>query len=263
MRILSYNILSGGFRDYQENSKIPERLDKIIQAVKQSRANLVSLIDTYRWQDKYSPKEISEWFGYKYIYMTALDDDRVRNEPHGMTVMTNIKGAKFETIKIHSRKIIKTTINKLEIFSVYLDTYEEEIRLKQLDALYRQINQNLSTILIGDFNAIDINEVDKAKKVIVKLFAQFPQLEKISYIRDMLKGTTIETIKSWGFKDADKRGVFTVPSKLSPIPLLNPVFRIDYAFVHPEIKVRKFEVLKGKVYDYTSDHYPIVVDIDF
>ena len=76
----------------------------------------------------------------------------------------------------------------------------------------------------------------------------------------MRRGEVTELIKMNGFRDADPKGQKTVPTKLSPIKI-PPVLRLDYVF-YKNIKVNNFEVLKGKEFDYLSDHYPILAEIE-
>lgn len=53
MKIVSYNILGGGFGSYDEEGSRPERLEALVRAIKSVKADVVALIDTYRWKKNF------------------------------------------------------------------------------------------------------------------------------------------------------------------------------------------------------------------
>lgn len=243
MNILSYNIRQGGFDSYNSKSVWPEKMVKLIKTVKEINADVVSLVDTFRWTELFTKEKLKDLFGFENIYQIDIDDKSIGIST-GLTVMTNLKVKKFEIVKIYNRNIVKTSLENIDIFTVYLSHKNENTRVKQVTSLLKQTNSKRPTVLIGDFNTID-------KKDVV-----IPGLEILNpLITEMKKRVVTEIIKKRGFIDADVKKRNTAPT------IIMPVLRVDYAFVK-NVKVLNFKVLRDKVFDNLSDHYPIMLEIE-
>lgn len=269
MKVLSYNLMSGGFNSYNDNSAIPQRLDKLVVAVKSANADLVSIIDTYRWNEVFSEERIAKVFEYPNVFSTTLDDiplekSGIRN---GITVISRHKIRKFEKIWLYNRNAIKVEVEidgKItDIFCLYLDSSNEDLRLKQVEALFSYVDKNKATILTGDFNSIDKADLSKSQRDILLLLAKFPQVKSMEgSFREMERGEVTRVIKSHDFVDADEyKKRPTIPTKLFQVYLPKPILRLDYAFYNKFARVINFEVLMGRLWEYTSDHYPIMFEV--
>jgi endonuclease/exonuclease/phosphatase family metal-dependent hydrolase len=266
MKLLAYNIMSGGFGDYKTDEVYPVRMDKIIAAVKNAGTDFVALIDTYRWREKFSKQQLSEWFGYKSVFSAAMDDDSSKLQLE-LTIMTNLEIEKVDIIRIYNRNCIKAKVKngskECDIFAVHLEWTKEDIRVKQIEALLKQTDPKIPTIIMGDFNTIASRDLTGLRKIILNCFLSLPSLRKTGkVIFDMERGLVTEIIKAKGFVDANSYRLKTAPSKLFPVWVPPALIRLDYAFCSPEIKVKSFDVLKGPIYDYTSDHYPIMIEVE-
>jgi len=78
MRIASYNIMSGGFNSYNTTSAAPQRLPLLQKAIREIGADIIGLVDTYRWNEIYTEADLKRLFGYKYAYCINLNDERQR-----------------------------------------------------------------------------------------------------------------------------------------------------------------------------------------
>jgi endonuclease/exonuclease/phosphatase family metal-dependent hydrolase len=270
MKIVSYNVLQGGFRKYGSKEKYPEKMDKIVGAVKAIRADFVSLVDVFRWHEIFSSEEIGKMFGYKNVYQISLEDtikSKYRNE-FGITVMTNLEVKSFEKCWLDTRNCIKTTLvyddQEIEIFSVYLNNRAEDIRIDQTKKLLKLANINKPTIICGDLNAIKKGEVEGWAKVVVWMAGwlrpKWRREKKIVW--DMMRGEVIGMMEKAGWIDSDKKAERTIPSGIDIKGIFGPFLRLDYIFYSDKLKLIKFEVVKGGVYEETSDHYPIVGEFD-
>jgi endonuclease/exonuclease/phosphatase family metal-dependent hydrolase len=138
IKLLSYNIMSGGFLDYDPILPTPERLPLIKEVVSSINADFVGLIDTYRWDTYFSPHELTTLFNYPHVYSVCLNDESLKKIGHdnGISVLSRIPVSDFKTIRLHNRDAIKTSLatgkQQLDIFSVYFDHASEDTRLKQL-----------------------------------------------------------------------------------------------------------------------------------
>lgn len=260
MEILSYNIMSGGFNDYDSLSKTPERLDLLMKTIKNINADFVSLVDTHRWTEIFSEDDLKNIFGYENVYSVKLEDERLKviGRDNGVTVLTRLPVEKFEAVRLFNRNAIKTTVNGIDVFTTYLDDLNEDTRLQQIDSLLSQVTLGVPTIITGDLNTIDELDLLEADGKIKELFIQHPEARPLEItLKGMLRGEVTRKIRENGFVDMGKGKGNTFPTKLFPIQIGKPMARFDYGFCTLNIKVENFEVLKGVEFDQLSDHFPI------
>lgn len=268
MRIASYNILSGGFDQYRKDLKKSRRFNVLKQAIIKLNADFIGLIDTYRWDEIYTNKQIAELFSYKKAYCINLNDDRLRRIGHnnGITVLTNNEVKSVETISLKTRDAIRARMiideKGVDVYTVYLDDLSEDARVEQVIALLRQIDMNYPSIIMGDLNALKKEDVSKLKPLIDKFFLVNPELlagyEDV--LKQMMVGTALSKIEGGGFVDATHIMQATAPTKLFPAKLEDPILRLDYAYYRGKVKISNFEVRREEIFDRASDHYPIVFD---
>lgn len=260
VEILSWNILSGGFSSYDSMAKTPDRLDLLVSTTRSINADFVSLVDTHRWTEVFTTEDLIRLFGYANVYSVKLDDERLKaiGRDNGVTVLTRLPVEKFETIRIFSRNAIKTLVGGVDIFTAYLDDASEETRLQQTDSLLEQVSPGVPTIIIGDLNTIDEIDLPEASKQIGDIFKKHPEVKSMeSGLREMMRGGVTRKLKEEGFVDMGMGRGNTVPSKLFPIQIDEPMIRLDYGFCTSNIKIENFEVLRGTEFDQLSDHFPI------
>jgi len=258
MKVLSYNIMSGGFKDYNDMSSVPERLEMLKEIIKKEKADFVSLVDTHRWTEVYTPDDLKNIFGYKNAFLVKLDDERLIKKGHdnGITVLTNLEVKSFEKIRLFNRNAIKTEIifdgREADVFSVYLDDMSEDTRLEQIKSLFSLINKNKATVFMGDLNSLDKSD----ESIIPSINFD---LDKV--LKDMGRGEVIKFIKGNGFIDTNMDKLKTAPTKLFPIKVDKPILRLDYIFHNQFLEAKNFEVLNGEIFNKTSDHFPIEVEL--
>ncbi|HEX8923748.1 MAG TPA: endonuclease/exonuclease/phosphatase family protein [Patescibacteria group bacterium] len=266
MKILSYNILAGGFKDYGSHADKPEKLDLMVKIISSVRADLVSLVDTFRWSEVFGEDELKRLFGYKKVIMYPLnrtmEDVKCKSE---IAVMTNLE-AKFEPIALVDRNAIKIPIingkEETDFFTVYLNPKNEKKRIEEVEELMKYTDINKATIIGGDLNAIKKGEFKGWERLAVRVAGILPNYRAhLKTVTDMEKAQTIALLEKYGWIDSDLQHQATIPSKIVAAGLVKPFLRLDYFFHSPQIKVKRFEVLKGKDYDKLSDHYPILMEV--
>ena len=259
MEFLAYNIMSGGFNDYGDMAKMPQRIDLLKEILDQQKADFVSLIDTYRWTEVFTREDLQKMFGYKNVFMVKLNDERLIKKGHdnGITVMTNLDVNNFSEIRLFNRNAIKTELNvegrKVDVFSIYLDDVSEDTRLEQTRSLFGLMSNN-PTVFMGDLNTMDAD--DKTKLPILGNILDM-------VFKDMLRGEVIKLIKENGFVDTNLARMKTVPTTLFPIKTDEPLARLDYIFYRGDVGCKKFEVLSGEIFEKMSDHLPVKATISF
>jgi len=259
--ILSWNILSGGFKDYVSPEKRPERIDGLAGVIKELKPDVVSLVDTYGWTEVFLPEELKSIFDYPYIRTVKLNDQRliIKGHDNGITVFSQVSGTEIQTIWLTTRNAIRTKVGGIDIFSVYLDDVSEDTRIKQIENVLKSVNPNTPTIITGDLNTIDLGDLAEASKNMEELGRKFPGPMKSmeSSLNGMKQGEVTKILSNAGFVDLGKGKGNTVPAKLFPLPVNKPVLRLDYAFGNNLIKLDEFKVLTNEKYGNLSDHYPI------
>jgi len=270
IRFAEWNIQSGGFEGYNPTAKTPYHLTDIQEGVRQLNAAFVSLVDTYRWDTLYTNENLKHMFGFAHAFCINLQDDRLKALGHnnGITVLSNLDVQKFETIRIETRNAAKTTLQinekPLDIISIYLDDVREKTRLEQMKALLQYVTPNRKTIILGDFNCIsdrDVKLIEKTMKSILQNSPRNVRTKLYSVQEKLAHRGAIRFLETKGFIDADKKGQPTTPTHKTS-PMISPFLRIDYAFCTTDIVIASTRVVQGKLFDRTSDHFPLIVEIE-
>lgn len=259
--ILSWNILSGGFKDYDSTETKPPRIDALAKVINEIKPDIVSLVDTHRWTEVFTLDELKQIFGYPHVHTVRLEDARLIAKGHntGITAFSLIPETKMQTIRLTTRNAISINAGGIDIFSTYLDDVSEDTRIKQVDDVLKLVNPNTPTIITGDLNTIDLADLTETNKKLEELLRKFPGPMKSmeSSLNEMKRGEVTKILVNAGFIDLGKGLGNTIPAKLFPLPTDEPVARLDYAFGSSQIKLEKFKVLTDEKYGNLSDHYPI------
>ncbi|MFC1649375.1 endonuclease/exonuclease/phosphatase family protein [Patescibacteria group bacterium] len=269
MKILSYNVMQGGFEKYSFDQKEPKRINLIKKVVASVDADFVSLIDTFRWDTHFTSSDLKSLFGYEYVYCINLEDKRLIDLGHnnGITVLTRFPNPHFETIRLSTRNAVKTSIEinrkQVFLFSVYLDDLSEKTRVSQIESLKKHIDDASKTSVMGDMNSFESKHLRKIKMNIKKVLSAVDQAKKpalVSVAQDMMKGKTIEEIKKIGLRNVSNTLHPTATTPLSPLSE-TPFIQLDYAFVGSRLNTKNFKVLINETTSRTSDHYPICFEV--
>ncbi len=258
--------MSGGFNNYSYDLIAPTRLNSLKQVLSKVKADLVSLIDTFRWDEIYTEDELKKMFRYKYVHCINLNDKRLKKIGHnnGITVLSNIEGVSFETIDLKTRNCVKTTLElkgvEYDIYSLYLDDLSEDVRLNQINQLAKNFKQNKPTIIIGDLNTISPKDSRESMQRVSAFLKDNHKYEAFkAQLEDMHRSEVTSKLFKLGFKDADIYSNTTFPTKLTSISD-TPILRVDYC-LYKSCDVEEFKVLFDDLLDKTSDHYPILVKL--
>jgi len=270
LKILSWNIEHGGYRSYDDRSPKPMKMEMIIEAVRQVNADVVSLVDVFRWSEVYSSQELGDKFGFENVYMTDFEDkgSKHKNGQLGLVVMTNLTVNRFEKFRAYDRNFIKTSVTvgdkKLDVFSIHLNHASEEKRAKETQKILDLVKINSPTIITGDFNTIDKDDLVDTRKMtdhpIIKVGSIIKKSRPI--IVGMYPATITQKFVEARLTDFGKDRGNTFPTFRVPLVLKRPAARLDYAFGSKEVKLLSFKVLRDKKFEKLSDHYPILVEIN-
>ena len=113
---------------------------------------------------------------------------------------------------------------------------------------------------MGDLNTFSPVDVSKTKRKIDKFLLQNPKYNGLrSQLYDMARARVIESLFQMGVEDASTNHEETFPTLLANISK-EPLIRIDFC-LYKNLGIKSFEILKGELYEKTSDHYPVLVEI--
>src|SRR5688500_17551505 len=109
MKFASYNIMSGGFSAYSYERSEPERLPQLQALLSRLNADVVGLVDTFRWDEIYSEEQLRQLFGYQYVACINLNDDRLRKSGHnnGLALFSRVPWQSCVAVRIKTRDALK------------------------------------------------------------------------------------------------------------------------------------------------------------
>lgn len=261
--------MSGGFDDYKTTSAIPQRLPLLQEAIKNLDADIIGLIDTFRWDEIYTEAQLKELFGYKYAYCINLNDERLKQLGHnnGLTILSNLEMRPY-TVRLDTRDAIVARIQGVSttfnLVIAYLDDISENARLKQVQTLHSLVDFAEPLVLMGDLNSIRDTERTQVEAAFGEFMKQNPEIGKKfqPIVNDMLRAETIKQLEVWGLRDAgQQRHLPTMPTTLFPVKVDAPFLRIDFCFYSPSLSVSEFNVPYDEIFQKASDHFPIVFDV--
>ena len=263
MKLLSWNIYAGGYKDYEVYNRKPEKLDLIVKAIKEADADFVSLVDVNGWNRVFSNEELSRIFEYKHVFQVTI----ISGCEIGITVMTNLELISFEKLLVSDRYCVKSRVKAggkvIDVISMYLDNRDGKARLEQIRNILTKADSDIPTILCGDLNTIRKGELNWLMRLGINILGLNPIWSyDAGVVNGMVKDRIIELLESSGFIDGDISRQKTIPSRTTIKGMFGPFLRLDYMFGNKHINVKKFEVIRNKLIDHISDHYPIIVEIE-
>ena len=123
MKLATYNIKNGGFTNYDYKEESPPRLPQIREAIAELNADLVCLIDTFRWEDTYTADDIKGMFGYRYAYQCDLADETVESDI-GLALLSNLPITDIAAVDLGSRNALRCTVEsgngKIDVYNTCL-----------------------------------------------------------------------------------------------------------------------------------------------
>lgn len=263
MRIVSYNILEGGF------GKKGERLDQIIDLVKDLSPDILGIAEAKGWGNA----------GQKTLYRVeqALG---MRGFLGGST--TGFNTAIFIKPPLHPIRFESDTQNFYHGMSwltfekpnsapwnaavVHLDPFSPDARRIETSHLVARVRAKGRTLIMGDFNSPSAFDVDKGI-VNKKTMEDLPARYRLRYGWWEADGSALANVERAGFVDLYRRLEEEDPGYTVPTEMGNNEggMRLDYIFASDDIaqKATACTIVKNKISALASDHYPLMADIDF
>lgn len=256
MKVAGYNIMSGGFNGYDYEARQPGRLSQLRAAIKEIDADVIGLVDTFRWNEIYTPQEIGELFGYEHVIQAGLDDKRLRRLGHdnGLAIMSKCPILEHEVIRLGTRNALRARVEQdgqaRDVVVVYFDDLSKDVRLNNATALIARVADLKRSIVIGDLNTDP--EPNPAAE---EFCGQHSAAEPI--IREAQDGAALNYLYEHGLQDAGRDAGRTFPTEVFPAAVAAPFLRLDYGLHGSEAQATDFVVHDGPVFQRASDHLPV------
>lgn len=255
-RIASYNIFKGG----------KNGLAQLTKAVSEIKADCVGLLEANGWGENNEKilKNFVQSTHYPFSYFAKA------NTNYDIVCLNKIKpknSTDFKNNFWHTAlvNIFQTNeIGEIAVVFIHFNPKTETERVAEIKTLINILKPYPQAIILGDFNSLSPHDPYDQNE----LLATLKNKNIAKFGSDRLLFEAITTIESAGFVDcAASQNYFT---NTVPTPANEDLFhavplRIDYAFATPNIipLIKNITVKKGGVFDKASDHFPLVLDMDF
>lgn len=256
MKILLYNIDHGGRTKTNPRGRWP----KIKRVIKEINPDVAILLEAWGWEQS-DLSDFAKSNSFKYCFLSKS------NTKHNLALLSKIKSQKITSTNhgVHHSIIESKFPGGLEIFGVHLSPKQESIRLGEAEKIIGKMKRKKLAIVLGDFNSLspqdNYNDQKLLKKFQEKNIIKFgsKKIEK-RVIKKMLRSGLIDITKKF---HSGKSVYYSVPTAICTDVDHATKLRLDYAFVTPALaeKITRAEVIKNKLTNSASDHFPLVIEI--
>ena len=255
MKLMTYNIYAGAAATF----------DTIIEIVNREAPDFLTLneangfdLDKNRLLDEFAQRT-----DFRYYKLEKCGD----SDNYHVAIFSRKPFASPAAVRPLSRAaivaVINTPIGEVAICGTHLSPHSEDIRLKELKLILDVISPYEHKILLGDLNSLSIK--DSYPDSIIKDFTH-EQLRKFT-TNEKVRYDLINSLINNGFNDiavlVGKQATVTVPTPVNT-DTSHSKMRLDYIMVSDSLKehIMDYEVVKNDLTTISSDHYPIVADLD-
>ncbi len=253
MKIMTFN-LQNDYSIITKKSSFSQRMPSIIKIINDNDPDIIGVQEMTSLMKKTLTRKLNK---YHFVGKSRYSKNITTNEHNDILIKKNIdiienrtfwlsespqhSGSRFKLSifpRICTCSLISINGQKLRIYNTHLDHLFKSTRNNQLTKLTKIMkmhNQEIPAILMGDFNAtISSSSIEKFESNNSNLISIYKKLEP-------------------SFTHHNKNG----ESYFSKEP-------IDYIYVSYKLKQSKPKIIKDKPFEvYPSDHYPLIVDIEF
>jgi len=263
LKIMQYNIRTG-FRNTEKPYDFEgERIKFAQKIIKKENPDILILNEAY-FESKNKSNIIMDYskiFGFPFYahgnYTKGLSPfwghallskypiTKALNKSKGLAGLFRTK------IKI-GQKIVNIDIIHISPIP-FLSSKKQEAFVKKI-----LIGKKENYILSGDFNSLSPKD-DYHEKKMIEAWSKFEKNAK-NVIKEMLKRDAVRFVLSKNlldtFKEKNKKFDFTIPTDFLSKDKTSGI-RIDFIFCSKEFKIANSGIIKNKLAEKASDHYPI------
>jgi len=248
MKFLTYNIFDGG----------AGRLDLIISVIKSQSPDILTINEANDFSADNGKiiKEFSEKIGTPHYEIAPTEWG------YDVAVFSKTPFIEKEILMSGKRAAVSVVVDSeygpIAVIGAHLNPGTEDVRLSEIKTIIESQRKYQNRVIMGDLNALSRQDGYSPERV--RGFNS-KQLQKFTDNGKPHFEVTDELLKS-GYHDAafhlKKNDVTTVPTPSNKDDAHTDL-RLDYIFVSESLlgHVSDYEVIKNKVTDEGSDHYPV------
>ena len=263
LKIIQYNIRTG-FRHLESPFKYEKNRKKIaIKIIKRENPDILILNEAY-FESKNSSGIIMDYQKiFKFNYYKHIHNKKGLIQFRGDAVLSKfpIISAKNKSKGMNDLLRLKIKINSsvinLDVLHLPPTPFSKDIERKNFLKSFVK-NQAKNHIITGDFNSLSKYD-NYNKNNLIKSWLKIEKDAK-NVISDMLKGQTTKYLISKEYVDSykakNKKFDFTIPTDFLSKDKSTGI-RIDYIFCSKDLKIINSGIIKDRLAELASDHYPI------
>lgn len=258
MKLMTYNIYKGAIKT----------LPQVVEIIKSVNPDFLTLneANTFADDDCKILKQFAQDTGFPYFEIACRQTVIGKN-----TALLSKQAFKKISIieplnRAYIKAVIKTPIGEIAITSVHLSYISEDERLQEIEVIINSQSQYKNRIIMGDMNALA--RLDKYQPETASVFNE-KQLSKFARPDKSLRHEVIDKVLSADYFDPavqlEKNNESTVPTLANEdLAHADVPLRLDYIFLSKSFlpRLKNYSVIKNKLTDGASDHYPVTVEIE-
>jgi len=255
MKIISFNIFDGG----------RARMPKIISVIKQENPDFLAIQEANGFEkDNYKTlKELAAVLGYKYFAIAlAPSGYHVASFSRYKFVAQIALTDKFRNAALQT--VINQPYGKLAICNTHLSPWTESERIREIEIIEKAQKNYQYKIILGDINSLSPQDSFSDQQI-----SKFNDYQRKKLMKDgRLCFDVISKLLKNGYLDAAwEKGagdIKTVHKSTQEKYAHSTLLRLDYVFVSKQLKefLHNAKVIVNPDTDQTSDHYPIMIELE-
>ena len=247
MRIVGANVYEGCWEE--------EKFGRLVEFVGQHNPDVVGILEANEW-DEGRLAELASKTGYEHYFFGQANSD------YDLALMSRlpVKADNLPTGFKHT--CIKAEIGGVRLFLVHLSPDNEDARLREVEVLLGHIGKNPQrTILMGDMNSL--SPADREAYERDGLWQKCVGAGVAKFGETGLRYEVVQKLLDAGLVDVGDG--YTTPTPVNVDKYHLAPLRLDYVLVSPDLvsKVQNFAVVRDAVTERMSDHFPVMVVLDY
>lgn len=265
IKIVEYNLLDGFFDRDKNNILSPnENRKKAAQEIiKKENPDILILTEADHTKNKKFPRDYKKIFGYSYGFFASK---KLLHRDFGVGILSKFPIVKKEKFLFPKSRWIKTSI-RIKDKIIYVDAVHPNPHNtpKEKEDLFKEliIKKENPFIVAGDFNTIHPEDKYNEKDLLENFSKKLKDSQKAeSVVEEILKAKTIKFLLKQDlidtYKVKNEKQDYSYHTKLRGSNMM----RIDYILCSKEFKVINSGIIRNKLAEEASDHYPIFAELE-
>lgn len=265
IKVVEYNLLDGFFDRNEKNILVPnEKRKKVAQKIiKKENPDILVLTEADHTKNRKSSQDYKKIFNFPHGFFASK---KLPHRDFGIGILSKFPIIEKEKILLPKSRWIKTSI-KIDDKIIYVDAVHPNPHNtpKEKEELFKELigRKKNPFIVAGDFNSIHPEDEYDKNKMLGNFSRKLKDNQKaIKVVEEIFKAKTMKFLLKQGLRDTYKekkeKQDYSYHTKLRG----NNLMRIDYILCSKEFKILNSGIIKNKLTEEASDHYPIFAELE-